>query len=118
MATAIINPGIGPANDYGRCCLDWARSNMRAFVRDVGGLEVAIADLGDDGDGRYAFRLSRDKRKTLVSMPGVGLARVRYVDAAGQNIWHFPRLYVDGHSYVWLYAVEAAREALEPPIPV
>ena len=39
-----------------------------------------------------------------VDMPGLPLAKVRFTGAKSQDIWTFPRLYVDDSSWVWLYS--------------
>jgi hypothetical protein len=33
------------------------------------------------------------------------LEKVRYLDSENQDIFNFPRLYVDGSSWVWKYAL-------------
>jgi len=45
-------------------------------------------------------------------MPGLPLDRVRYIGAPEQNAWRFPRLFVDGNSWLWEFALEIARGAL------
>lgn len=107
-----LNPGTGDVRAYGMSRLEWATANMRVFAKDVGGGSFEYTPKLD-GEGRYGFVLGRDGRKVEVLMPGVALSRVRYMDEKDQNIWHFPRLYIDGDSWVWLYAVGAARDALE-----
>jgi len=37
-------------------------------------------------------------------MPGLPLDLVRYTGENGQNIWNFPRLYLDDSSWVWKFA--------------
>jgi hypothetical protein len=43
--------------------------------------------------------------------PTAGSA-LRFTGAADQNIWDFPRLYVNGSSWVWIYAVGSVADAL------
>ena len=38
-------------------------------------------------------------------MPGISLEKVRFMGKEDENIWDFPRLYVDDESYVWKYAL-------------
>ena len=38
-------------------------------------------------------------------MPGIPTERVRYLGDPGQNIWDYPRLYVNGESGVWSIAL-------------
>jgi hypothetical protein len=62
-------------------------------------------------DGRWEFTIRHGKHKCVVDMPGRALYRVRWMKEPGQDIWEFPRLYVDGSSWVWLFAIrDAARE--------
>ena len=94
-----------------------AHSNIEAFIFDLG-LPDPPVRIGKprsaraDG-GRFLFTIRRGIRKTLVAMPGIPLAEVRYID--GANAWLFPRLYVDGDSWLWEFAVRAARHALRDP---
>lgn len=46
-------------------------------------------------------------------MPGIALENVRYVGADDQNIWDFPRLYVEGSSWVWEFGVRVATRMLD-----
>ena len=38
-------------------------------------------------------------------MPGLPLDQVRFVEDEGQDIWKYPRLFVDGKPWLWKYAV-------------
>ncbi|WP_331727485.1 hypothetical protein OG871_40570 (plasmid) [Kitasatospora sp. NBC_00374] len=113
----IINAGSGPVPDTDRTTAAAAAENMTQFVADLAGLGTTVAVCtatpdGDSGDGRYAFRLDlADGRAVDVEMPGIPLDQVRYMGAAGQDIWDFPRLYVDGSSWVWRYALGACGPA-------
>ena len=110
MVTVAINPGTGPV---GGATLAEAEANVRAFVADLDlpGV-VVMRDPEEDRQGRFGFWLTLGARRCDLDMPGLPLARVRYVRAAGQNIWDFPRLYVDGGSWVWCYGTDIARAAL------
>lgn len=114
MNTAvIINPGTGPVE---RAYAKEAWKNIRAFRRDLGftNPRVTIERVADwdEGDGRYGFRLVRGIRSCEVDMPGWPLERVRWMRRPEQNIWHFPRLYVEGSSWVWFYALSEAQRTL------
>lgn len=106
----IINPGAGPVD--GTSARE-ARRNIGALCRDLA-LPLPRVRVerrpGADHDGRYGYVLRRGIRETEVTMPGLSLDRVRL--GPGDNPWHFPRLYVDGSSWLWPYAVEMARHAL------
>ena len=102
----LLNPGTGDARDYGRVSGAWAYSNAKRFAVEVDADSV-IKLRGQPDDGRWPFALVFGRRRVALDMPGCSLARVRYVDPLMQNIWFFPRLYVDGHSLTWLYARSA-----------
>jgi hypothetical protein len=108
--TVFINPGSGPVHEATEAN---AATNITVFADDlrVAGLGVnecrRIPDA-DYGEGRFAFELAMADGRTIeIQMPGLPVERVRYLDAEGQNIWDFPRLYVDGSSWVWKYALGA-----------
>ena len=115
MTGMISNPGAGPVGgdaSYADAC-----SNVEAFVSDLSLSDprVRVRKPGParaDG-GRFLFVLRRGIREASVDMPGISLARVRYVD--GADAWRFPRLYVDGSSWLWEFAVDVARLALRDP---
>lgn len=106
MTTVIINPGSGPVPNATE---DNAVDNMRHFVTDCkqDGLQFVRIPNADYGEGRFAFLIWRNTRCHEIQMPGLGLDRVRYTGSEEQNIWHFPRLYVNGSSYVWKWALLA-----------
>lgn len=106
----IINPGTGPVAD---AKLADATSCMKAFAADLAarlGKTVTFSRTRGDEDVRYAFVVACDKREVSVDMPGLPVDRVRYQD--GMNPWHFPRLYVDGNSWLWEFAVNIAEGTL------
>jgi hypothetical protein len=86
-----------------------ARANMKQFVKDCDSSltwHVRRNKKADYGDGRYCFMLSCEefpKKKFEIQMPGWELERVRYM-GLDQNPWGFPRLYVDGSSWLWEFA--------------
>lgn len=99
----VINPGTGPV----ACATeDYATANISALLIDAGVEGATIERVPQEDDaGRFAFLLKTDKGRCSVDMPGLPLERVRYLGTGGQNIWEFPRLYVDGSSWVWKYAI-------------
>lgn len=104
-----INPGSDPVPNAWRSHAD---INMGAFMDDLTdrGLPVAecVADLPRDRDGRYAYTVTfTDGRTVQVDMPGRPTDQVRYMYREGQNPFDFPRLHVDGSSWLWLYALGA-----------
>lgn len=111
----MINPGTGPVVGS---TLDNAHANMQKLLEDAGFPDASWrrnVDAPED-DGRFSFLVecpADDEHPRgyacSVDMPGISLEAVRYVGAKDQNIWHFPRLYVDGSSWVWKFAVNALR---------
>lgn len=98
----IINPGSGPVEGATE---DQARSNLRVFLSDAG-VDGATYSLGKNcGDGRFAYRISNGKRVVEIEMPGIELEKVRWMGEESGNIWDFPRLYIDGSSWIWLFAL-------------
>jgi hypothetical protein len=111
--TIAINPGSGPVEGATE---EHAKANMEAFATDL--RERGLYPTGltrnerDDGRGRYGYILTMgDARRLELQMPGIPLDEVRYTGEDGQNIWDFPRLYVDGSSWIWKFALSAC----EPP---
>lgn len=70
---------------------------------------VTMPSAKRDDYGLYGFVLHRGIRTVDVDMPGLPLAEVRSdtLDAM------LPRLYVDGSSWWWGYALDFASEALD-----
>lgn len=100
----IINPGTGPCQDTKE---KNAIENIKQFIDDceVEKLTWERKPDSDYGEGRYAFIIKNEKASWEIQMPGLPLEKVRYLGNSDQNIWHYPRLYVDGSSWVWCYAV-------------
>lgn len=100
------NPGTGAVRGASE---QHAIDNMRQFITDarVDGLYLRRAAEKDYGEGRFAFLVLRDGYDQIIEiqMPGIPLEKVRFTGAEDQNIWHYPRLYKDGSSWVWQYAV-------------
>ena len=105
----IINPGTGPVADATEELAIAAATKMVDDIK-LQGATFRRAPKRDEGDGRYGFVFSLDERSVDVDIPGLPLDRVRYMN--GQNPWHFPRLYVDGNSWLWEFAVGCIRDAL------
>lgn len=102
-----INPGTGPVNGATE---NNATKNIEHFITDcennkVKGIQFVRIPDSDYGNGRYAFLLWVDQRCHEIQMPGLQLDKVRYINPETQNIWDYPRLYVDGSSWVWKFAL-------------
>lgn len=108
-----INPGTGPVEGATE---EHAAINITVFSDDLrrAGLDVHACNRKPDRDGRdgrFAFELvMADGRSIEIQMPGLPVEKVRFMDGDGQNIWNFPRLYVDGSSYVWEFALSVCED--------
>ncbi len=106
----VINPGTGPID--GTQERD-ARRNIGAFCRDLAlrspHVRIERRKSGDF-EGKYDYLLHRGIRTTSVAMPGLPLERVRM--GPNSNPWEFPRLYVDGSSWLWPFALNSAKRDL------
>ena len=105
----VVNPGSGPVEGATE---EHAQANIRHFLTDCDDGEradrwraVRYADGDLEGEGRYSFLLWRNNRCHLVAMPGLPLDQVRYIGEGDQRIGDFPRLYVDGSSWIWKFAL-------------
>ncbi len=104
-----INPGTGPV--FGATAQNAAK-NIAGLLCDVG-IDVKVVRVSEwDHEGLFGFELQHEGHTCQVDMPGLELKQVRYVDREMQDIWDFPRLYVDGSSWVWKFAVDIVRETL------
>jgi len=101
----IINPGTGPVADATE--LD-AIENIMHFIVDVPTPDTNWVRIPhkDYGEGRYAFLLWKGNECHEIQMPGLPLERVRFMENEGQNVWDFPRLYVDDGSWIWCIAID------------
>ena len=110
MTQVVINPGTGPiAGSHARD----ARRNLGVFCRDLAlpAPRISIArNVSGDFDGKYDYLLQRGIRTVSVAMPGLPLDRVKL--GPSDNAWHFHRLYVDGDSWLWPFALDTAKRAL------
>lgn len=113
--SVIINPGTGPVWPATR---ENAEACVRQFIVDlklpgVTYENVVMADeLHDDFDGRFAFDLHRGDRKCEIAIPGLPVEEVRYTDPKTENSLAYPRMYVEGNSWLWLYALGQAGDYL------
>ena len=101
------NPGTGSVLLYGdSVSMRDARANVAALLEDVGPeLQLVSASETADASGRYRFVLAReDGTERVVEMPGLPLSLVRYQQDRASAL-AFPRLYLDGSSRWWPFAV-------------
>ena len=104
-----INPGSGDIKGGNE---KNAIDNTIHFIADLKIDHIKFIRVPEEDDGgRFAFLLWIYDRGSilahLVLMPGLFLEDVRYVRKENQNIWDFPRIYVDGSSGVWLFSLDA-----------
>jgi hypothetical protein len=106
----IINPGSGPVED---ATLADATANISRFVIDLDSFAIITYERKSaaDGRGRFGFTLtSQDNGNSVeVQMPGLPLEQVRFISG---DPWPFPRLYVDGDSWLWRFALNVVARAL------
>ena len=110
--TVIINPGSGPV-EGGTAEQAW--ENLQVLLRDVTerypDVDTLTDSTAEQEDGRwvYSVRVTKGEQVAVmdVEMPGLPLERVRWMRGEGQDIWDSPRLYVDGSSWVWWFAIAA-----------
>jgi hypothetical protein len=99
-----LNPGSGPISR--RVTMKQALVNMKHLIKDA---EVPNATFesdknADEDDGRFDFVVRLGKKKVFVSIPGLPLKDVRF-DPNNKNCLFYPRLYINGSSWYWKYAV-------------
>lgn len=104
----IINPGSGPVANS---CFDEACKNMEVLKSDIAeritSHPVKFAAPGKSSfDGRYQFFLNVGDLAFEIGMPGIPIDRVRYLASTQESCWNFPRLYVNGSSWLWRYAID------------
>jgi hypothetical protein len=114
MAAVLMNPGTAPVPRASER-LAWA--NVRAFCAALGpGVRARRKVERDDGAaGRWLFVLRHGRRSVSVVMPGC--PRNMLVEPLRQGVVIPYRLYVDGNSWYWRFALEIASEHLRLPAP-
>lgn len=108
MTNIVINPGSGAVSGATE---ENAIENMKHFLVDCNiGANYKFARFPeyDQDDGRFSFMVYESGGirgiHHWVDMPGLPLDKVRYM-GTDQNPWHYPRLYVDGSSWLWSFAL-------------
>lgn len=108
MTQIIISPGTEPRPDATE---DNAAQIIRRFIDDLGLPGIACTRTPDDDPaypaGYYAFRLSAGEYACTVDVPGVDPDTVQL-----GKPWRSSRLYVNGSSWLWGFALGFAADAL------
>lgn len=116
VPSVVINPGTGEVRGATE---DHATTNIQHFIADLQPddgrrlcVEWSRAPGFDYGKGRYAFvlRTCNGTRFSEIQMPGWPLSEVRFTPDL--DPWVFPRLYVNGSSWLWAYAIGCAHDDL------
>jgi hypothetical protein len=102
MSKVIINPGSGPVQSGTR---EQSEINIKAFIKDLRVENIQYEFIKALTDGRHLYKIRNEKNSHEIEMPALPLEKVRYLDSENQDIFNFPRLYVDGSSWVWKYAL-------------
>lgn len=108
-----INNGSGKVKEG---TWEQAYINIKQFTKDCEiAMHIKSSEFEPNEDGRYLFVLSADEYNyvTEIEMPALPLENVRFMKEEGQNILDFPRLYVDGSSWVWLYGIVKKKYLIE-----
>lgn len=108
-----VNPGSGPVDEASEV---YANKNITQLIEDIGleGLKSRRDSPEDYGEGRYAYQLIHNQRYVEVQMPGLPLERVRDIEQ-DRTEGGFARLYVNGSSWFWKYAVDIIKNIFENP---
>lgn len=113
MAEISINPGSGPVERK----VSWenAYENIKQYIEDSEIPLYVVKSNHVPDEGRYLFVLRNDEYdfETEIEMPGLPLEQVRFMKAEGHNVLEFPRLYVDGGSWLWLYGIATKEQIVE-----
>lgn len=95
-----MSPGIGNVRGATR---KLALEAFELFAREVGASKYETKKKLAD-DGRLDGTLWVGRRKVTLCMPGVSMAVLQSEDVFVQ-----PRLFVNGNSYYWNFALDVAR---------
>lgn len=94
-------------------CRDHAIANIDKFIQQLAmpdpPVSVTMQSPDHDGTGRYQFMLHRGQRTVPVDMPGLPYDEV-FCTRLDRAIP--PRLYVDGNSWLWCFAIDFAVSGL------
>lgn len=102
----IINPGSEPTDPGDRA---QASYNLGCLAADLlaAGATVELPTVAEQAghNGRWACTMEVNGHVREIDMPALPISQVRFMDEPGQSILDFPRLYVDGSSWIWSIAI-------------
>lgn len=101
-------------NEYVPSTMEHAYCNMEALLAEAGLPILYSRDMTtNEDDGRFAFAvpMGRHREDATVCMPGIPLATLKSRSALP------PRLYVNGSSWMWEFAVSTIRELASEAAP-
>jgi len=100
----IVDPGTWPILDALEI---YAICNIQHFIVDLNIPNMKFVRIPNlDHEGRYGFLIYKNSCYHEIQMPGLPLDCVRYMDKEHQNVWNFSRIYVDGGSWLWMFALK------------
>jgi hypothetical protein len=108
----VVNPGTQAMSETSP---KLAKAGIAQFVEDLHPAKIKIKvkrDKKSDNDGWYGFTLKSKHAKISVLMPGLPLEYMRGTKKDTTASWAFQRLYVEGNSWYWNFALEIAQERL------
>lgn len=115
MIQIAINPGSGPIKCGTR---EHSKENIRQLIKDLhdkkGLKRLKFRFKEECDDGRHTYFLYKGKKRVEIDMPALPLNEVRWMDSSSGNIWHFPRLYVAGSSWIWAIALNVIPDDFQP----
>ena len=116
----LFNPGAGAVEGGS---FEQAHENIKQLIKDCEIKMTLISMETTPDEGRYHFILQDPLGDRYdVEMPGLPLECVRYMGLENQNPFDFPRLYVEGSSWLWeivvdyIFSKKGLKEALKDRI--
>lgn len=101
MTYVIVNPGAGPIRVQGNTAKQSER-NLRKLLRQANIKTVYKRDKQFKQDGRFYYIVGAN---VSVAIPGIPYD--------GKDQFDYPRLYVDGSSWFWNFAVDAVKDIFD-----
>jgi hypothetical protein len=97
----IINPGTfnTPKGDRSQ-----SEHNIKEFIKQLG-VDAEYKFIEDCSNGRHSYKIWNDNHSHIVDMPAIPLKDIIYKSGEKRSIFEFPRLYVDGSSWLWEFAL-------------